>query len=329
MADYVTYIHCRDCRTDLYGSEKYVGITTAMDLRLWKPLGNWNVPAFGDIARCPLCSSLDIRLAHDKNGVDWRSDETYTGEPILAWRAFNIHTDPGLEYERLAAITRGRPAPPLDKAPWRLTSWGISPIISWPNHRLEAVCLRGFRHTAPSPSCGCGMWGFREREQLLRAISPSLGTWAIARVHLWGRIVEQERGLRAQYAYPYEVECFNVDEEILRELRNFYRIDMTAGKMLEEPRSEEKPAPPFTGFMYVRKSGYMHLSNLTAAPPERDTIDTITKFLMVGFLLMTCLLVWSFAGLAASEGRVGISIVDSVLGIIPAAASLGIWFHGD
>jgi hypothetical protein len=46
-------------------------------------------------------------------------------------------------------------------------------------------------------------------------------------VSLWGRILARERGFRAQYAYPFELYLIGGDEQIARELRDSYAVDVS------------------------------------------------------------------------------------------------------
>ena len=98
----------------------------------------------------------------------------------------------------------------------------VSPLyrVQWPARReLVAACRRGLepglslypprtRHAAPSPGCGCGIYGscgpvqvaaymsrfFKQREDVVHRV---IGT-----VSLWGEVVECDSGWRASYAYP-------------------------------------------------------------------------------------------------------------------------------
>jgi hypothetical protein len=46
-------------------------------------------------------------------------------------------------------------------------------------------------------------------------------------VSLWGKILARERGYRAQYAYPYELFVIGGDEQMARELRDRYAVDVS------------------------------------------------------------------------------------------------------
>lgn len=103
--------------------------------------------------------------------------------PITAWRAWAL-TMEGSEY-RLKAIGQHS--------------------IWLPKKKLEASCAKGgTNHPAPHFSCECGVWCFKTLELLLPALEgytvPILGN-----VSIWGRIIETDKGFRAQYAYPKEL----------------------------------------------------------------------------------------------------------------------------
>jgi hypothetical protein len=143
-------------------------------------------------------------------------DAVYT-EPLLGWRFWRLR--------RLETYGENRPL--------RLAAAGRFGIPKFwdPRAATKAVCS-SFRtaHEAPWPSCRCGIYGLREQEvaerALLRYSRGELERWALGRVLLWGRIVEGERGWRAEFAYPYDVAVFG-DERLAAELRDLYAVDVT------------------------------------------------------------------------------------------------------
>jgi len=143
-------------------------------------------------------------------------DAVYT-EPILGWRFWRLR--------RLETYGENRPL--------RLAAAGRFGIPKFwdPRAATKAVCS-SYRtaHEAPWPSCRCGIYGLREQEVAERALvrysRGDLERWALGRVLLWGRIVEGERGWRAEYAYPYDVAVF-ADERVAAELRDLYAVDVT------------------------------------------------------------------------------------------------------
>lgn len=111
--------------------------------------------------------------------------------PITAWRAWALTQDAG-EY--------------------RLKALGQHSI--WlPKKKIEATCAKGgTNHPAPHFSCECGVWCFKTLELLLPALEgytvPILGN-----VSIWGRIIETDKGFRAQYAYPKELWLLDKNHE--------------------------------------------------------------------------------------------------------------------
>jgi hypothetical protein len=145
------------------------------------------------------------------------------GEPILGWRLWHVRPHGG-DF-RLESFTRHH--------------------VSWPSlSRLEASCAaHGFG--APATGHECGIYAFKTRElaeELLRRYvgvrhcygreneippPPRGRPIALGSVSLWGRILERERGYRAQYAYPYELFLLNADDVIAQALRRLYAVDVS------------------------------------------------------------------------------------------------------
>ena len=141
-------------------------------------------------------------------------------EPILGWRAWKV------EHGRLYSTVFG---------------------TLWPErHRLEATCGLGGRsspgglrgvHEAPSAGCQCGIYALmapEDAEYLARQITPP-DVPAVGRVSLWGRVIETERGYRAQYAYVYDVMLVGVTGEEAQTVRNRYAIDASVGSLGQPP----------------------------------------------------------------------------------------------
>jgi hypothetical protein len=126
---------------------------------------------------------------------DWTIEASYPGS-IEAWRIWRIQD---------LALT-GRPAQTF------LAAVGKRGSLWRHRERATAECRTySSGHAAPSPDCTCGIWGMKTREDAIDALGVyvvnrrHLPHYAIGRVHLWGVIVECERGYRAQYAYPAEL----------------------------------------------------------------------------------------------------------------------------
>ena len=132
---------------------------------------------------------------------------TYT-EPLVGWRLWHVDRHNGL------------------------ASW--SEGARWPaRERLEARCRRILGRCAEAPGRGhaCGIYALRSRElaeSLLRELPlPVVGTVAIGRVSLWGRVIENVDGWRAQFAYPYDVVLVGGDAATARCLRERYAVDVS------------------------------------------------------------------------------------------------------
>ena len=134
-------------------------------------------------------------------------------EPIRGWRLWRVRRD-GVGY-RLASWCRGE---------------------DWPEReRLEARCRRfvGRSHgRAPEPGHACGIYAVRTRElaeSLLRSMPATrAGTIAIGTVSLWGRVIENVGGWRAQFAYPYELFVPGAGRDVVSDLTRRYAVDASA-----------------------------------------------------------------------------------------------------
>jgi hypothetical protein len=144
-------------------------------------------------------------------------------EAIRGWRLW--HVRPHDEGYRLESFT------------WHHVSWT-------PGRRLEARCpLHG--DAAPVAGHECGIYAFPTRElaeDLLRRytgvqqvygrvtdepLPPRPGRpLALGSVSLWGRVLVRDRGFRAQFAYPYELFLIGGDEQMARDLRRLYAVDV-------------------------------------------------------------------------------------------------------
>lgn len=165
--------------------------------------------------------ALEALDVHDPATIE----DTYP-EPVVAWRAWRVR--------RLERLSEDRPL--------RLAAIGRRGVPKfWEPQAANLASCSNYRmvHEAPWPSCKCGIYGFRERESaedaLARYSRGSTEGWALGRVSLWGRIVECERGWRAQYAYPYDLVVFTRDDSVAAELRDLYAVDVTAAPPFEPP----------------------------------------------------------------------------------------------
>ena len=114
--------------------------------------------------------------------------------PVVAWRAWAIKGG------RLCSVTAG---------------------TTWPTReRMEAIChscsyyyvpgpgstgvLKKHTESAPVEECQCGIYA-AVSELHARGVARAHFASCVGRVALWGKVIEGERGWRAEFAYPLEL----------------------------------------------------------------------------------------------------------------------------
>jgi hypothetical protein len=141
-------------------------------------------------------------------------------EPVVGWRCWRI-----LPFERLDSSSTYRLC--------AVGTFGI-PKLWQPRQANVAVCS-AFKsdHEAPWPGHECGIWAFDRREDAFRRMvvwmqtqGRELAGWACGQVSLWGRVVEHEKGWRAQFAYPYTIEVEAHSASVAETIRDEYAIDV-------------------------------------------------------------------------------------------------------
>ena len=167
----------------------------------------------------------------------------YVGPAFQGWRAWRImrhETLGGPSTVRLCACgTRGLPK------------------VWEPLTAARAVCGKfATTHDAPWPDCQCGFYAYGRREDAWNHLETfvhnngeALG-WAFGRVSLWGRIVEHELGLRAEYAYPYELTVYGT-AELANTVRRLYAIDVDVLPATDLPQPVEEQENRFKGLNSV------------------------------------------------------------------------------
>ncbi len=102
-----------------------------------------------------------------------------SSEPIIAWRAWALSAGRDWTRPRLRPVIGSpRPWPPLEPA--------------------RAACRRLRPHPIPDAACTCGLHAVMEPDALRWTRDPVV----VGTVALWGRVVEHERGYRAEFGYP-------------------------------------------------------------------------------------------------------------------------------
>lgn len=112
-------------------------------------------------------------------------------DALTGWRLWNIERE-GDEY-RL-------------RSPFRNEVWPIGePLVAECTGSDLVFGARGRRHEAPSPDCRCGVYGGTYtglRSFLNATFMPPAEAAVLGRTSLWGAVIDERSGWRAQYAYP-------------------------------------------------------------------------------------------------------------------------------
>lgn len=84
-------------------------------------------------------------------------------------------------------------------------------LVYEPRKRHEAHC--NSTHLAPDIDCSCGIYSFKTFDDLRR--QGYINQDILGEVYLWGRVIECERGYKAQYAYPKKLYIGNPQQGVL------------------------------------------------------------------------------------------------------------------
>lgn len=109
-------------------------------------------------------------------------------DPVVGWRIWRVVMTAG--GARLESLTRD-------------VCWPVGePLVA------DCTALPSIRHTAPWPTCRCGIYAARNgagiADELLR-VSLADRHLAVGRVALWGQVREGEHGFRASHARPVQL----------------------------------------------------------------------------------------------------------------------------
>lgn len=155
-----------------------------------------------------------------------------TAAPLEAWRMWYVRRPDAIDMSRTslsemsAAFARGEnPFEGLLDA--RL--WSVGMEQKWTAPTMHAVCCDSRNQTpdhgslSPDRLCACGIWGLKDESLLWEVLNQyAQSPQAYGRVQLWGKWFEHERGYRAQYARPLEINVIGGEEPVLDELARFY-----------------------------------------------------------------------------------------------------------
>jgi hypothetical protein len=91
----------------------------------------------------------------------------------------------------------------------------------WPaKQALVAQCTKG--HEPPHEKCTCGIYALAQGFPYYDY--GGNGYAVFGEINLWGRVIEGERGYRAQYAYPKQLFLAHGDWRFLKELKHEYGV---------------------------------------------------------------------------------------------------------
>lgn len=166
----------------------------------------------------------------------------FSTEPVVGWRIWRAERgiDRRMSAFQLALELREAEREGVERPAESLFHYRLRSLTQpafWPaGARMESICGAGQRallhpqSPGPEARCECGLWAFRSRDLARRTLldyAQSGRILALGQVTLWGRIIEQEFGWRAQFGYPVELEVYGAGEEIAADLAFAYGIGVT------------------------------------------------------------------------------------------------------
>lgn len=130
-------------------------------------------------------------------------------EPIYAYRAFAVNEN-GILSSPVASWARNRIFEPWKAHP--AVCFGNQPYCAW-NHLLHYRVLPGGQpETVPGENHSCGYYSVKSPSNTMGQHGEAYAI--IAKVALWGKICEADKGYRSQYIYPV---AFKMYTSILRD----------------------------------------------------------------------------------------------------------------
>lgn len=79
--------------------------------------------------------------------------------------------------------------------------------VEWPPGHVVVARCAGAGHAAPDPSCECGIYGARDLDTLREhglCLAPAI--LIVGTVALWGKVVDDVSGWRAEFGAPLELQ---------------------------------------------------------------------------------------------------------------------------
>ena len=133
-------------------------------------------------------------------------------EPLLAWRSWSVTSinpvSPDTNDQRMTVphlmssyASHWFPYERLEAKHQDRTGVWLTSMVPLPDVPCSGCPCDDWQ---PDTSFGCGIYGYKQSESLMRYLKGQLvfKPILVGQVALWGRIVEHKHGYRAQYAYP-------------------------------------------------------------------------------------------------------------------------------
>ena len=137
-------------------------------------------------------------------------------EPIEAWRVWRFAGG------RLQSMYSILPWEPREAFKAHCAMRQVMPYFAGVQRSPDARPL----HDAPHDPCRCGIYASKLETQAVAM--RNLETHVLGRVALWGKVIEYDKGYRAEFAYPLELWIGNAGrdwEAVQRALTNAYGVD--------------------------------------------------------------------------------------------------------
>jgi hypothetical protein len=183
---------------------------------------------------------MPFRSKRDEADVKFREEFMFGSEPIIAWRLWDIFRPAeqignfGHFIEALADAHDENPANPYRYLLQpRLKAIGYGKIPWPPGKPMVAECDLNECAGPPGRTHQCGIWAVTKEEDLFQQMA-HYGSPAFGKVKLWGRFMEFEKGIRAQYAYPLEITLLRQSKKLAAELAEVYGVPVEAIDELPE-----------------------------------------------------------------------------------------------
>jgi hypothetical protein len=132
--------------------------------------------------------------------------------------------------------------------------------LRWPPRTAQEALCADNEHQAPDEDCKCGIYAVCAPLLLQevywtssppKGVKPLPGIVVVGQLSLWGKVIQHERGWRAQFAYPTHLYAFTDDEAVAERLRAHYQVPVVWGaeaarlrRLLPPPDIDVSPIPP-------------------------------------------------------------------------------------